>query len=165
MRKLDFPTLIKEDLKILEKRERQETIARLRLRVQFLRLLKTQSATSIKAVCQTIGITAKRGYEWWDLYKEKELDGYLQLHYKPRRARLSPDQQAQLLERSSEENGFASQREAIKYLQDEFAVAYTQPGVCLLFQRLKIKAKEPRPENKKAGKEAQTEYKKTLPGE
>lgn len=165
MRKLDFPTLIKEDFETLEKRERQETTARLRLRVQFLRLLKTQSAMSIKAVCQTIGITAKRGYEWWDLYKEKELDGYLRLHYKPRRVRLSPEQQAQLHERASEENGFASQREAIKYLQDEFAIAYTQPGVCLLFQRLKIKAKEPRPENKKADKEAQTEYKKTLPRE
>ena len=165
MRKLDFPTLIKEDFETLEKRERQQTTARLRLRVQFLRLLKTQSAMSIKAVCQTIGITAKRGYQWWDLYKEKELDGYLQLHYKPRRVRLSPEQQAQLHERASEENGFASQREAIKYLQDEFAIAYTQPGVCLLFQRLKIKAKEPRPENKKADKEAQTEYKKTLPKE
>ena len=144
MRKLDFPTLIKEDLETLEKRERQQTTARLCLRVQFLRLLKTQSAMSIKAVCQTIGITAKRGYEWWDLYKEKELDGYLQLHYKPRRVRLSPEQQAQLHERASKDNGFASQREAIKYLQDEFAIAYTQPGVCLLFQRLKIKARASR---------------------
>ncbi|MGI9055625.1 MAG: helix-turn-helix domain-containing protein [Pyrinomonadaceae bacterium] len=67
-----------------------------------------------------------------------------------------------LLKRSSEENGFGSQREVIKYLHDEFAVCYTQPGICLLFQRLKIKAKEPRPENKKADKEAQMEYKKTL---
>jgi len=165
MRKLDFPAIIKEDFETLEKRERQQTTARLRLRVQFLRLLKTQSAMSIKAVCQIIGITAKCGYQWWDLYKEKELDGYLQLHYKPRRVRLSPEQQAQLHERASEDNGFGSQREAIKYLQDEFAIAYTQPGVCLLFQRLKIKAKEPRPENKKADKEAQTEYKKTLSGE
>ncbi len=162
MRKLDFPTLIKENVQTLEKRERQETTARLRLRVQFLRLLKTQSATSIKAVCLTIGITAKRGYEWWDLYKEKELDGFLQLHYKPRQVRLSSEQQAKLLKRSSENNGFASQREVIKYLRDEFAVSYTQPGVCLLFQRLKIKAKEPRPENKKADQEAQREYKKTL---
>jgi len=95
MRKLDFSTLVKEDLKTLEKRERQETNARLRLRVQFLRLLKTQPATSIKAVCLTIGITAKRGYEWWDLYKEKELDGYLQLHYKPRRTCLSLEQVAE----------------------------------------------------------------------
>ena len=163
MRKLDFPTLIKEDLATLEKRERQQTIARLRLRVQFLRLLKTQQAASIKAASQTIGITAKRGYEWWDVYKEKELDGYLQLHYKPRRARLSKEQQAKLLLRSSADNGFGSQREAIKYLRDEFGVSYTQSGVCLLFQRLKIKAKEPRPENRKADQEAQTEYKKTLP--
>ena len=162
MRKLDFPTLIKEDIQTLEKRERQQTIARLRLRVQFLRLLKTQSAASIKAVCQTIGITAKRGYEWWGLYQEKELEGFLQLHYKARQARLSSEQQAKLMLRSSADNGFGSQREAIKYLQDEFAVSYTQPGVCLLFQRLKIKAKEPRPENKKADQEAQVEYKKTL---
>ena len=151
MRKLDFPTLIKEDFETLEKRERQQTTARLRLRVQFLRLLKTQSAMSIKAVCQIIGITAKCGYQWWDLYKEKELDGYLQLHYKPRRVRLSPEQQAQLHERASEENGFASQREAIKYLQNEFAIGYTQPGVCLLFQRLKIKAKEPASQKQKGG--------------
>ncbi len=165
MRKLDFPTLIKEDVKTLQKRERQETIARLRLRVQFLRLLKTQQVASIKAASQTIGITAKRGYEWWDLYKEKELDEYLQLHYQARPVRLSSEQQAKLLKRSSEDNGFGSQREVIKYLQAEFGLSYTQPGVCLLFQRLKIKAKEPRPENKKADQEAQTEYKKTLPKE
>ncbi len=163
MRKLDFPALIKEDLKTLEQRERQQTVARLRLRLQFLRLLKTQSAASIKAVCLTIGITPKRGYEWWDLYKEKELDRFLQLHYKPRQMRLCREQQAKLLERSSTDNGFGSQREAIKYLQDEFAVSYTQPGVCLLFQRLKIKAKKARPENNKADQQAQIEYKKTVP--
>ena len=163
MRKLDFPSLIKQDIELLQKREKQQTIARLRSRVQFLRLLKTQEADSIKAAAQTVGITAKCGYEWWNLYKEKKLDQYLELNYKPRRARLSEEQQEKLLTRVGEENGFASQGEAIRYLEDEFQVTYTQSGVCLLFQRLPIKAKVPRPSNKRADREEQSEYKKTLP--
>lgn len=162
MRKLDFPSLIREDIEALQKREKLETVARLRLRVQFLRLLKTGQADSIKAAAQTVGITPKRGYEWWNLYKEKQLSEFLQLNYKPRRARLSPEQQERLVKRAGAENGFASQSEAIRYLSDEFKVSYTQAGVCLLFQRLKIKAKQPRPENRGADKEAQTEYKKTF---
>lgn len=162
MRTLDFPMLITDDLMTLEKRERQEIVARLRLRVQFLRLLKTRQVTSIKSACQTIGITAKRGYEWWNLYKAKQLDGYLQFHYQPRQARLSEQQQWQLIERASEANGFGSQREVIEYLRAEFKISYTQPGVCLLLGRLKIKAKEPRPVNNRAEQEAQSEYKKTL---
>lgn len=162
MRKLDFPSLIREDIEALKKREKLETVARLRLRIQFLRLLKTQQADSIKTAAQTVGITPKCGYEWWNLYQEKKLNEYLRLNYKPRRARLSDEQQENLVKRASAENGFASQLEAIKYLADEFEVSYTQAGVCLLFQRLKIKAKVPRPENIGADKEAQTEYKKTL---
>lgn len=146
----------------LQQHEKQQTKARLRLRVQFLRLLKTQSADSIKAAAKTVGVTPKCGYQWWDLYKEKKLPEYLRLNYKPRRARLSAEQQTKLVKRASTENGFASQAEAKKYLADEFEVSYTQAGVCLLFGRLKIKAKQPRPLNKAADREKQTEYKKTF---
>jgi transposase len=70
-----------------------------------------------------------------------------------------------LLERAATDNGFGSQAEARDYLKSEFAVAYTQGGVCLLFQRLKIKAKGARPRNIQAVAEEQIEYKKTLPAE
>jgi transposase len=89
------------------------------------------------------------------------LEQYLQLDWKPRRSKLSDEQQAQLLERAATENGFGSQAAALAYLQNEFAVSYTQGGLCLLFQRLKIKAKEPRPRNTKASAEDQAGYKKT----
>lgn len=62
----------------------------------------------------------------------------------------------------SEAKPFASQRESIRYLQDEFAIGQTQPDVYLLFQRLRIQAEEPHPTNKNADKEAQTKYKKML---
>ena len=157
MLKLDFLSLIKEDTELLQKRERQETTARLRLRVQFLRLLKTQEVDSIKTAAKVVGITPKRGYERWNLSKEKSFDEYLRLNYKARRARLSDEQQTQLVKRAGEKDGFASQAEAMKYLADEFQVSYTQAGVCLLFQRLKIKAKVRRPFNQGADEQEQTE--------
>lgn len=69
-----------------------------------------------------------------------------------------------LVARAATENGFGSQREAQSFMADEFGVSYTQGGVSLLFGRLKIKAKVPRPLNRKAVAEEQTAYKKTLSG-
>ena len=148
MRKFDFHSLIKEEVNELQKHENQQTVGRLRLRIRFLRILKTQRAESIKAAAEVVGITPKCGYEWWNSYRAKQFSEYLTLQYKPRRTRLSAEQQSQLVKRANEENGFSSQAEAMKYLQDEFQISYTQPGVCLLFQRLKIKTKVPRPVNK-----------------
>lgn len=162
MRKLDFPNLIAQSVDELREREKKENNARLRLRVQMLRLLKSGEIISIKAASQTVGISPKHGYDLWHLYREKGLDKLLELNWKPRLSKLSAEQQSALLLRASQENGFGSQAEAIKYVADEFGISYTQGGVCLLFQKLKIKAKEPRPENKRADKNKQSEYKKTL---
>jgi transposase len=165
MRKLPFPTLITESLAQLTARERKESVARLRIRVQLLRLLKTQEVASIKAASRQVGLTAKRGYELWSLYQAKGLDGLLQLNYKPRQSKLSNEQQTLLVRKAGDGTGFGSQQEVREFLHREFQVNYTQAGVCLLFQRLKIKAKVPRPENVAADKDAQMEYKKSLPTE
>jgi len=162
MRKLDFPNLIVETVSELRKREKEEKDARVRLRVQLLRLLKSREMASIKDACRVCGITPKHGYDLWRKYRDTGLSEYLQLNWKPRQSKLSAEQQRKLLERAGTENGFGSQAEARRFLQDEFAVSYTQGGVSLLFGRLKIKAKEPRPLNKKAVAEEQTAYKKTL---
>ncbi len=116
----------------------------------------------MKAACQICGITPKHGYALWKKYREKGLAEYLRLDWKPRRTKLNSEQQTKLLARATQENGFASQAVAVNYLQSEFGASYTQGGVCLLFQRLKIKAKEPRPRNIRAVAEEQSEYKKTL---
>ncbi|MDQ3179574.1 MAG: winged helix-turn-helix domain-containing protein [Acidobacteriota bacterium] len=73
---------------------------------------------------------------------------------------MSADDQAKLLKKAG--SGFGSQREAGEYLRQEFGVVYTQQGISVLFQRLKIKAKVLRPANVKADVQEQAEYKKTL---
>ncbi len=162
MRRIDFANLIQETAEQLRKREKKEKDARLRLRVQLLRLLKSGESATLKTACQICGITPKHGYDLWRKYLEHGLSTYLQLNWKPRQSKLNGEQQRKLLVRASSENGFGSQAEARQYLRDEFGVSYTQGGVCLLFQRLRIKAKEPRPVNRQASLEEQTEYKKTL---
>lgn len=165
MRKLDFPLLIVESVDELRKREKLEQNARRRLRVQLLRLLKSQEVISIKEASRVCGITAKHGYDLWKKYRNEGLRQYVCLNWKPRRSKLSDEQQRRLLERASTDNGFGSQAEVRRYVADEFAVSYTQGGVSLLLNRLKIKAKVPRPRNRKAVAEEQAAYKKTLWGE
>ena len=165
MRRIDFVNLIQETAEQLRKREKREKDARLRLRVQLLRLLKSGESVTLKAACQICGITPKHGYDLWRKYLEQGLSGYLQLNWKPRQSKLNDEQQRKLLGRASRDNGFGSQAEARQYLCDEFGVSYTQGGVCLLFQRLRIKAKQPRPLNGKAWLAEQSEYKRTLPAQ
>lgn len=164
MRKLDFPNLILESGDELRKREKTEKEARVRLRVQLLRLLKSRESMSIKAACRVCGITPKHGYDLWRTYREQGLAEYVRLNWKPRCAKLSDEQQRRLVARAAGGNGFGSQREAQSFMADEFGVSYTQGGVSVLFGRLKIKAKVPRPVNRKAVAEEQSEYKKTLSG-
>ncbi len=159
MRVVDYQTEIsqtKSELRILEKRESN---AKLLLRVQLLRLLKSREFSQLKKVAPILGITEKHGYELWKKYKVSGLEGYLTLNYKGNRAKISERQKARLIERAAD--GFDSQSEAQEFISDEFGVRYTQQGISLLFQRLKIKAKVVRPFNIKADESEQREYKKT----
>ncbi len=99
MRKLDFLNLIVETVDELRKRERREKDARVRLRVQLLRLLKSRETVSIKAACRVCGITSKHGYDLWKKYRDKGLSEYLRLNWKPRSSKLNDEQQRKLLER------------------------------------------------------------------
>ncbi len=91
MRKLDFLNLIVETIDELRKREKTEKDARIRLRVQLLRLLKSQETGSIKDACRVCGITSKHGYDLWKKYRDKGLSDYLRLDWKPRLSKLSAE--------------------------------------------------------------------------
>lgn len=160
MRVVDYQTEISEteiELRTLEKRQSN---AKLLLRMQLLRLLKSGEFLQLKKAVAVLGITEKYGYDLWKKYKAEGLDGYLQLNYKANRAKLNQQQQVKLIEQASE--GFDSQAAAQEYIENQFGVSYTQQGISRLFQRLKIKAKVVRPFNIKADKQEQIEYKKTL---
>lgn len=160
MKVVEYRTEIKQtevELRIVEK---QQSKAKLLLRVQLLRLLKSGRFSQLKEAAVFLGISPKHGYDLWNKYKVEGLDGYLKLNYRVNSAKLGADQKAVFRRRA--EQGFESQREAREFIRDECAVGYTQQGISLLFQRLKIKAKVRRPFNVKADESAQREYKKTF---
>lgn len=159
MRVVDYQKEISETETELRTLEKRQSNAKLLLRTQLLRLLKSGEFLQLKKAVEILGITEKYGYDLWKKYKSGTLDSYLQLNYKANRAKLNTEQKANLAERASE--GFDSQSEAQEFIENEFGVSYTQQGISLLFQRMKIKSKMPRPFNIKADRDEQIEYKKT----
>lgn len=160
MRVVDYQTEISETETELRTLEKRQSNAKLLLRTQLLRLLKSGEFLHLKKAVVVLGITEKYGYDLWKKYKTEGLDSYLQLNYKANRAKLNEEQKAKLIERAR--MGFDSQAEAQEYIENEFGASYTQQGISLLFQRLKIKAKVPRPFNIKADEQEQRAYKKTF---
>jgi len=59
MRKIDFTNLIQENIVELVAAEKNQSNARLRLRAQFLRLLKSGQAAQLKQAAAFVGITPK----------------------------------------------------------------------------------------------------------
>ena len=162
MKKPDYPNLIKESLPELQVLEKKQTNGRLRLRVQLLRLLKSHQVTQVKQASHLLGISHKHGYDLWQRYRNKGIQQYLTLDYKVRQPKLKQKDLQQVVKKA--QSGFLSQREARDYIKQEFDISYSQQGISALFQRLKIKAKVPRPSNVQADKEAQADYKKSLRG-
>ncbi len=160
MRVVDYQKEISETETELRTLEKRQSNAKLLLRTQLLRLLKSGEFLQLKKAVEILGITEKYGDDLWKKYKTEGLGSYLQLNYRANRAKLNTQQKAKLVERAGE--GFDSQSEAQEFIENEFGVSYTQQGVSLLFQRLKIKAKVPRPFNIKADKQEQSSYKKTF---
>ncbi len=160
MRVVDYQKEIRQTEAELRTLEKRQSNAKLLLRIQLLRLLKSGEFSLLKRAVKILGITDKHGYDLWNKYQSEGLDGYLRLNYRANRAKLDARQKAQLIERA--EQGFASQSAAREFIENEFAVSYTQQGISLLFQRLKIKLKVVRPFNIKADETEQSEYKKTF---
>ena len=160
MRVVDYQKEISETETELRTLEKRQSNAKLLLRTQLLRLLKSGEFLQLKKAVEILGITEKYGYDLWNKYKTEGLGSYLQLNYRANRAKLNEEQKAKLVKRAR--MGFDSQAEAREFIENQFGVQYTQQGISLLFQRLKIKAKVPRPFNIKADEGQQSSYKKTF---
>lgn len=159
MRVVDYQKEISQTESELRTLEKRQSNAKLLLRVQLLRLLKSGEFSQMKRAVEILGMTNKHGYDLWKKYKAEGLGSYSRLNYRANRAKLDVRRKARLSERADE--GFASQSEAREFIEKEFEVSYTQQGISLLLQRLKIKLKVVRPFNIKADESEQRAYKKT----
>ncbi len=100
MRVVDYQTEISETETELRTLEKRQSNAKLLLRSQLLRLLKSGEFLQLKKAVEILGITEKYGYDLWKKYTTEGLGSYLQLNYQVNRAELNTQQKAKLVERA-----------------------------------------------------------------
>lgn len=158
MNRLDYVVEISEDSDTLAAAEREAHHVKERQRLQLLRLLKSGLAMSMPEASALVGISPSTADRHWRTYKREGLAAMCSLGYKGGQVRLSPEELQRLDKRVGE--GFPTLQSAVTWVQETFAVSYTQAGLWTLFQRLGYKAKTGRPCHHKQDLEAQADFKK-----
>ena len=158
---MNYAHIITESVSELERLETEQKLVQFQKRVRFLLLLKTGTAKTQEAAGKTVGWQKRQSQKMWALYRTGTMTEVLR---KPERywlGKLSSQEMARL-HSYLREFGVESLSEARDLIQQMFGVSYSESGVCVLFQRLRIKLKTARPSNIKKDEAAAVGYKKTL---
>ncbi len=146
------------DLLVLEK---QQTNARLRDYIRFLRLLKAGTAKTQQQAADQLNLSLRQVQRLWKPYQQDGLHKLIESQYVPYWGKLSATQISQLRAFL-----FTDQAQTLAniqtFLADSFAVHYTIGGVSDLCKRLKIKHKSGRPVNIRQQPGAVEAFKKSL---
>lgn len=145
MRIVDYVSQITETAEELKRLENKEQNARLRKRLQLLRILKSDLTPFLTRACEMVGYSDKHGRDIWHKYQAEGLAGYVRLNYsRAKRGKLSYEQERQVNEQAGSV-GFASQAAVQTYIFEQFEVRLAISNVGKLLQRLEVTAKVPRP--------------------
>ncbi len=161
MSAINYREVIKEEVEVLKRLEKQQKDARLRDRVRFIRYLKEGSANSQPQAGAMVGLQRRRSQQLWKQYQEEGLSALLTTHYKGSWSKLGSQQQARLLQRLDQDDVF-TQQQIIDWLKAEMGITYTQGGMSELLSRLKVKLKTGRPVNVRKDEAGERAFKKTF---
>ena len=159
MRKLAYPSLIKEDVSLLKSRLDLLANSNLRNRCEVLIWLKSGLVKTMKEAMALKGSHAQVGHTWWKLYTTSGLDVFLNHNYKGQTSPL--DGKEDLEERLSNE-GFSTINEARIWILDTYGIEYTENGLGNYFRARKIKLKTGRPTHPKKDNQKREAYKKNM---
>jgi len=136
-----------------------------RRRYQALWLLR--KGKKLSEVAELVGVHYRTVQEWVKWYREGGLEEVRKHRLGEAggpKARLGEEELAKL-KAKVEEGEFKTIWEAMEWVKDEFGVTYRYWGMRWVFKRLRLKKKVPRPQNPKASKEKQQEWKEGGLGE
>lgn len=158
---MNYAQIIVESESELLELENKQKLVQFQKRIRFLRLLKSGTAKTQLQAGEAVGWKLRQSQKIWRQYREGSLSEVL---HKPERYWLGKlsSQQIAHLQRYLSEFGASTLSEARDLIEQMYRVSYTESGVCVLFQRLRIKLKTARPSNAKKDESAAVEYKKTL---
>lgn len=156
---MKYESKIIESIDYLLQQERKSTLALIRDRVRFIRLLKSGEARTQSAAGEAIGLCERQSQRLWRVYQQEGLAG---LQKKPAWGywgKLSSAQIAQLRQFLMDDQA-ETLADIQTYLKNNLGISYTIGGISDLCKRLKIKLKTGRPVNVRQQPGAVEEFKK-----
>ena len=141
---MNYAALITEDLAVLQSTEKQQTEARFRDYVRFLRLLKAEEVPTQALAAKQVNLSLRQAQRVWKQYREKGLAVLLRPHTSTYMGKLSTTQMSHL-RRFLLDDQAQTLADIQTYLHDRLGISYTIGGVFDLCKRLKIKPKTGRP--------------------
>lgn len=162
MKRLDYTTLISESVSDLETLERQQTVARFRDYVRFIRYLKTGEADSQLKSGAKIGLKPRQSQNLWQRYQADGLAALLVEKRGSSVGHLSYHQISLLQSFLRNTTTPLTQEQIISWLKDSFGVVFTQGGLSSFLSRLKIKLKTGRPVNVRQKEGDVEDFKKNI---
>jgi transposase len=164
MPNIDYPRVIKEDPKELEKLEKRHRYSHLFHRVKMLRLLKSEKYSNLAEAAEALGYSRRQCQRWFITYRKEGLEELLVSRVSERGpAELVTQEAFGELEEAMKRGEIATVAQAHRFLSER-GVRYAHPeSVGGLLRRRKVKLKTGRPRHEKADPEEQEAFKKSSP--
>ena len=132
---LEYPKLIKEDIKTIIKIENKIQRITPRKMIQLIKILKSGEC-NLKQAAKILNIGYKTAKRYWRTYKEEGIEGIK--NWKDKRKKFMKLSDKELLEIIAEHQP-STLKEAIEVIEKEKNIRYTMSGMYAKFRKLKIK--------------------------
>jgi len=152
---------IKEEQEKLLEMMKYERNSNKRDKIHLLYLVRTKEQIKITEISKIIKRPRTRIYEWFKLYEEEGMEGYLkEISYNRHESKLNGEALEKLKERINKE-GFSSFKEAHKHVNEVLKIKLSYTSVyIILVKKLKAKLKVARPVNENKDAEKEEAFKK-----
>ena len=164
MPNIDYPRVIEEDPKELEKLEKRHRYSHPFHRVKMLKLLKFEECSTLGEVAEALGYSRRQCQRWFIVYREEGLKELLVSRVHERGpTELVTEEAFEELEEAMKRGEIATVAQAHRFLSG-MGVRYAHPeSVGGLLRRRKVKLKTGRPRHEKADPKEQEAFKKSSP--
>ena len=162
----NYPVVIAEDEATLRQVERQVRGRPTAVRIQALRLLKSEVARSLDGCARLVGHSPRQVARWWAMYRREGLAGLLrEPTYPGKTPRLTPEALADL-ETAMVAGQIATLQDAQTYLAEQHGIVYRSlNGVWAQLRKHKIKPKTGRRRHELADPAAQEAFRAGFRGD
>jgi transposase len=158
---IDYTHQIRESSTQLTRQEKEWRGHPIADRIKMLRLLKSQTYRSRRALAGVLGYSERQLQRWWELYQTGGLSALLEQKPRGHRTEQLSEPARTALHQELAQGRIARLKDAQSYLHKHWSIRYHLSGLSRLFKRHQIKLKTGRRRHRRASSAQQAVFKKT----